>query len=145
MNIHETRERKRTLPHHFIFVEVFTVSLSFWFHMLLCKKELHRSPTEDSTKFLYFICTGPAQITVTANFSCFLYLYTWNWKISWSEICYCEKGSSIIGINMEDYFHWCTHHTIVYYLHWHCKDKDCHVFVGWKAKSPCYELTCIFN
>lgn len=96
-------------------------------------------------KFLYFMCTGPVQITVTANLSWFFNLYTWNQKISWSEICYCEKGSSITGINMEDYFHWCIHHTIVYDLPWHCKDKDCHVFMRWKAKLPCYELTCIFN
>lgn len=138
------RQKTQSSPTIF-FVEVFTVSLPFWFHMLLCKKELCRSATEDSRKFLYFMCTSPVWITVTANLSWFFNLYTWNQKISWSEICYCEKGSSITGMNMEDYFHWCIHHTIVYDLPWHCRDKDCHVFMRWKAKLPCYELTCIFN
>lgn len=118
--------RKRTLTHHFIFVQVFTVSLSFWLHML-CKKELYRSATEDSRKFLYVICTNPVQITVSANFSWFPHLYAWNWKILRSEICYCEKGSSTIGINMEDYFH----HAVVYYLQWLCKDQDCQVSLPW--------------
>lgn len=93
---------------------LFTVSLALWFHMLLCNKELYRSATEDYRKCLCFICTSPVQVTVTANFSCCFRLYTWNWKFSWSEICYCEKGGSIIGMNTEDYFHWCIHYTIVY-------------------------------
>lgn len=89
-------KNQKTLSHHFISVQVSTVSLSFWFHMLLCKKELHTSATEDSSKFVSFICTSPVQSTAAANFSWFFPpvhmkprdLAVWNllpWKGKWDS------------------------------------------------------------
>lgn len=74
--------------------------------MLLCKKELHRSATENCKKFYNFTCTSPVQITATANFSWAFFIFAHE-----TERPHCLKSAAVgreaafIGVNIEDYFH----------------------------------------
>lgn len=54
INIHETNNKKKRKQNPVPLLHLYSSFplLSLWFHTQLCKKELHRSATEDSRKFL---------------------------------------------------------------------------------------------
>lgn len=77
--------------------------------------------------FKYFFCSSPVQMTATVNLSYFfIRIQETERSCGQKSATIKQEASSIVGVTLEGYFHRCMYSETVYYLYWHCKDKDCH-------------------